>query len=661
VARAAPEVVREETCEEAAEFTCVTLRMPLDHFSDTGRTIDVTYAIRPRDLKGPRRNSRARRGTLVNLTATPGSGISYAERYTRGFDESLRRNHDIVFLDQRGAQLSGDMDCPDAALAWQQTGSDPGTSTATTGLGADAKAFVDACLAESGEDPEILPYLSTRQAAEDLELIRRHIGARDLIVYGEGHGTRLAQEYAAAHPDRIEGLVLDGPVDISKDLFDHRADESAASDAALEATLLDCSMQRACASDMQTLSGLRSWDELAAQLAEGPLTFDSQGTDGETETRELTAADLRNATIAHLDTEYDRMLLQRAVAAASQGDLWYLSRLLYAGLLMDPDSQAAIRDPSDSDGLYYATECLDYAIPGDTPEERAENYLKAGRDLGMADRRMGGLFYRDLPCAFWPAQPDSAERPGQLTEVPYPMVVLGATLDPATPWADVQRIAEAAGENARMLVVPGGPHVIWGRGESCPDYPVQHFIVLGEIPEPRRRICEGDVADHYERLPAQDISDYEDGLLEAWRELDREIHTSADYWYWDGEGPLKVGCRLGGTIRYTPAANGIDLDVEGCSFVHGLVFTGTGRMDDDERVFTLNVIPNANPDLYRPYLRDDLGDLASRDESRFSGGCFCLPHRGRRGEDMRPRYVERAKEIEARDRHRRRQPAGDDG
>jgi pimeloyl-ACP methyl ester carboxylesterase len=601
----APEVVREETCEEAEEFTCVTLRMPLDHFSDTGRTIDVTYAVRPRDQQGERRSGGATPGTFVNLTGGPGtSGISYAAGYTDSFEESIRRDHDIVFLDQRGARLSGDLTCPDAALAWYRTDSDPGTSTATTGLGADAKAFVDACIAESGVDPDILPYLGTRQAVEDLEAIRQHLGADDLVVYGESYGTQFAQGYAAAYPDRIRGLVLDGPVDISRDLFAYYDEQSAAFDEALKATLFDCSIQRLCAFDTRSLDGLKAWDDLAAQLAEGPGGFEFHGSDGRSETREFTAPDLTNAATAFLYGEYDRMLLQRAVAAAAQGDLWYLSRLLYTGLVMDPDTQKAILDPSYSDGLYYAVECLDYAIPGVTPEERAENYLAAARERGVDERRLGDVFYGDLPCAFWPAQPESAERPEPLTSVPYPMLVLGATLDPATPWANAERIAEAAGANARVIVQPGGPHVIFGRGEGCPDIPVQRFIVHGDLPESPRTVCDGDVADDYQRLPRMEASD-DDQYLGVLSEADREIVTSADYWYWEAEEPLTVGCRFGGTVRYTPTDYGLRLLLDGCSWRRGAALSGTGRIydDRDEMQMLLAVRPDGTDDPVQPYSR----------------------------------------------------------
>ncbi|MFN8518796.1 MAG: alpha/beta fold hydrolase [Chloroflexota bacterium] len=603
---AGPEVVKEEACADADGFQCVTLRMPLDHFADAGRTIDVTYAFRPHDGKGDAK------GTFVTLTGGPGSsGIASAASYTDSFDDSIRRRYDIVFLDQRGAHLSGDLTCPDAALAWYRTTADPAESTATTGLGADAHAFVDACIAESKVDPEILPYLGTSQAVEDLDAIREHLGVDSLAVYGESFGTQYAQQYAAAHPDHVAKLILDGPVDLSRSLFDYYDEQTHGFDLALEGTLYDCSTARACTRDigLDAPNALDAWDSLAEELASSPMTFEFHGSDGRTEEREFSAGDLLNAGSAFLYSEYDRMLLQRALAAASQGDLWYLSRLLYSGLVMDPDTQEAIPDPSYSDGLYYAVECLDYAIPGDTPEARASAYLAAGKELGMADRRMGDMFYGDLPCAFWPAQPESAERPALLQDVPYPMLVLGATLDPATPWANGERIADAAG--VQSIVKPGGPHVIFGRGEACPDDLVTDFLVSDADLDRTRVVCPGDVADTYVPLPPVDALDY-GTTLAALRDVDRELVTSADYWYWDALEPLTTGCRFGGTVRYTPDDAGTRLRLEACAWSRGLPLTGTGLIDDDAGTLTLRV-RRADTDAPVVRYRRDAKDQASVD------------------------------------------------
>ena len=126
----------------AEGFECVTLTVPLDHFHDTGKSTEVTFAIKRHTGDAPAK------GVLVTATGGPGtSGIQSAVSYRDGFAESIRRDYDIVFFDQRGAHLSGTSRCSpgrrrflSAPLPFRAD------STAATGLGADAHKFVDACL-----------------------------------------------------------------------------------------------------------------------------------------------------------------------------------------------------------------------------------------------------------------------------------------------------------------------------------------------------------------------------------------------------------------------------------------------------------------------------------------------------------------------------------
>ena len=201
---------------------------------------------------------------------------------------------------------------------------------------------------------------------------------------------------------------------------------------------------------------------------------------------------------------------------------------------------------------------------------------------------LGDVFYGDLPCAWWPVQPATSERPQDLADVPYPMFVLGATLDPATPWADAERIAEHAGDNAYLIVKPGGPHIIFGRGESCPDDIVTAFLEDGTLPSSRRTVCPGDVADDYVPLPPLISTEYPSSRA-ALKSADDEIVTAVDYLSWDGTQPLSTGCRFGGTITYTPTGHGHDLKLDACSWSRGLGLTGTGIIDDDAGTLSLKV------------------------------------------------------------------------
>jgi pimeloyl-ACP methyl ester carboxylesterase len=152
-------------CPDGSAFTCVTISMPLDHFNpaDT-RTIPVTFAVLPA--------TGARKGMFVTVTGGPGtSGIAVADSYTSAFAPDIPGLFDIVFFDQRGVALSGGLTCPDAAATYYQADGRAVTPAQEAAVKNAARTFSQACVTKMG-NPEILPYLGTHQAVEDLERFR---------------------------------------------------------------------------------------------------------------------------------------------------------------------------------------------------------------------------------------------------------------------------------------------------------------------------------------------------------------------------------------------------------------------------------------------------------------------------------------------------------
>ena len=236
-----------------------------------------------------------------------------------------------------------------------------------------------------------------------------------------------------------------------------------------------------------------SWPS-SSNAAPIPYTFTFD--DGTQEQREFTATDLENAAANALYNLTGRRLLQRAMSAASRGDVWWLARLAYGGVVQDPDTFEPIPDPSWSDALYYAVECMDYPYfpNAGTPDERAAAYLQYGREQGVFDTPLPGSFLGDLPCVYWPAQPGENPRPLPSPDAPYPLVIMGSTLDVATPFGNAQRLFDVRGDNPAgtwLIYTPGGPHVIYGRGNACPDDQVTRILVRGDYPDPAHHCLPG--------------------------------------------------------------------------------------------------------------------------------------------------------------------------
>jgi pimeloyl-ACP methyl ester carboxylesterase len=592
-----PVFVGERACGEDSGFSCVTITVPRDHFTADGPSWEVSFAIQ-RALSG------TRDGVIVIATGGPGSsGIAVADDYTAYFDPEIPERYDIVFFDQRGIGRSRPFQCPEAAVAWYSTPIMPTISGADAEAYAGAtEAFVSDCLAETGVDQADLPYLSTEQATEDLEVFLDWMDAEQIDLYGESYGTQYAQVFAAAHPERIHALLLDGSVDLTVDGTDYHV-EAAHAHADTLALILDlCWQDAACLDDFGGEDPLDSYDALVSDLQRGPVSYDFVTDEGEVETREFSWADLETAVADNVTPTYWRMLLQRALAQAARGDLLPLARMDYLALGQNADTLSTIPDPTWSDALYYAVDCTDYAFGSGSAADRADEYLAAGEEAQVGDLRLGSVYYGNLPCAYWPVHgPD--ERPAYLTDTPYPVFVLAATADPATPYAGSERIV-AQLEDPYFIVQPGGPHVIYLRGNPCPDDVIAAFLLEGTLPE-RETTCDLPAVEPYVPIPAADVGDY-DSTVDALSAVDDEINNNADFWGWDLSKPLMYGCQYGGTIEYQVSDDGYDVALDACVFSRGLALTGEATINEVKGTFSLTA--NAATGAELTYERDADGE-----------------------------------------------------
>jgi len=583
-----------------SEFTCIKFSVPLDHFAESGgETIEVVFGVLPA--------SGERKGMFVTATGGPGtSGLAAADSYTAAFDPSIPEHFDIVFFDQRGATQSGGLQCPQAAAAYYQSDSRADTPEQEANLIASARTFSEDCLQEMNIAPERLSYYGTNQAIEDLEQFRNSIGDDKLWLYGESYGTQYAQTYAAAHPDHLAGLILDGTVDLSISGTDFLKEQAQAFNDVLVATLDACTQDESCAADVSGGNALTVYDDLRAELATAPSSVKFPLPSGGATERALTLPDLEAAAAGFIYSEGSRMILQRAISAASQGDLVPLARVVYSALVLDPESLQAITDPTYSDALYYAVECNDYDYFSGTPDERAQAYIRAGDAVDRENVRFGSIFYGDLPCAFWPGKP-VLKRPAPLVAKGIPTLVLGATTDPATPVENGKRVFKQL-DDAYLVTTTGGAHVIFGRGDACPDDLVTAFLVEDKVPDQRETRCEGMVASPYVANAPADAAIYADPL-EALNTAYNEIYYLPEYYYWDTSTLTLVGCPYGGTLAFAPSGAGQQLHLSACAFSKGFAMTGTGFSSDGVSDFSLDVTVTGDADGTLTYSYDSEGNI----------------------------------------------------
>jgi pimeloyl-ACP methyl ester carboxylesterase len=584
-----------------SKFTCVTLTVPLNHFdSKDSRKIKVVFAILPA--------TGERKGMFVTATGGPGSaGITSADSYTSSFDASILEHFDIVFFDQRGVGQSGGLQCANAATAFYRSDLSANTPEEEAAMVSSARTFSNDCVAEMG-NPEILPYLGTDQSVEDLEAFRKAIGDEKFWLYGESYGTQYSQIYAAAHPDHLAGLILDGTVDLTLSSEQYYVKQTHAFNDVLGLTLEACNNDAVCAESMGGGDAIAAYDKLAERLKQSSQQFDFPLPSGGIAKRTFSFADLEYGATSYMYSEATRMIFLRALAAYSRNeDLAPMARILYDSLVLDPETLVAIPDPTYSDAEYYGVECQDYSFFSGTPDERAAAFIRAGDVIDTTVQHFSTIFYGDMPCVFWPHARQDGTRPAPLKADGIPTLVLGALADPATPVSNGQDVFSRLSDGY-LVTQAGGPHVIYGRGVACIDDLVTNFLVKDQMPPKRETTCEGTVTKDFVALAPLNAAEYANPL-KALSSADDEIYYLPEYYYWDVKTPTNVGCSFGGTLSFEKTDTGDSMTLKDCAFSKGFVITGSGSNNYDSGSFTLEVDVAGLKSGTLTYTRDGDGNL----------------------------------------------------
>lgn len=86
-------------------------------------------------------------------------------------------------------------------------------------------------------------------------------------------------------------------------------------------------------------------------------------------------------------------------------------------------------------GAYHSAYCLDFSVPTDMT-----SYDQLGPKFAQASPLFGPWSqYGNLQCAYWPVKPKSSRGPLPIHDAP-PLLLVGGTNDPATPYVDAQSV-----------------------------------------------------------------------------------------------------------------------------------------------------------------------------------------------------------------------------
>jgi pimeloyl-ACP methyl ester carboxylesterase len=177
----------------AAFARCGVLSVPEDPDAPDGPTVDLFVARVAALTATPRPDP------LLVITGGPGESTVDFYLQLRGAFEPVRRDRDVILVDQRGTGRSADgfrCSVPDD-LALDTAGPEA------------LEAFIPRCLEQLEHDARTY---TTSVAVRDLERVREALGIERWNVYGVSYGTRVAQHYLRRFPERTRAVVLDGVV-----------------------------------------------------------------------------------------------------------------------------------------------------------------------------------------------------------------------------------------------------------------------------------------------------------------------------------------------------------------------------------------------------------------------------------------------------------------
>jgi len=445
-------------------FDCTDVTAPLD-WEDPGKGEITLSVVRHRAEGTPV-------GSLLTNPGGPGaSGVDLILNsldYAVGAD--LIENFDVIGFDPRGVGASTAVTCYDAPQMDEYLYSIPAAARGTAEWEAELldshKAFAEACDANSGG---ILPYITTVNAARDMDLIRAVLGDKQLNYLGYSYGTFLGATYAKLYPEKAGRLVLDGAIDPAVPGLEVGATQALGFESALRAYMQDCLDSGECPFNGTVDEAMTDLGALLASVDSTPL----KSGDG----RMLGADSLMTAIIAALYSQDSWGYLTQALDEALQGDP--TSALFLADFYNGRENGTYTDNSAEA---FRAYNCMDYPVEDDPTAEAAINAKIAQGAPTIAPYWTG-----PDSCSVWPYPPTGTR--GEIkAEGAGPILVIGTTNDPATPYEWSESLANQLEEGVLITRVGEG-HTGYNKGNACVDDAVEAFLLDDVVPEDGLR-CE---------------------------------------------------------------------------------------------------------------------------------------------------------------------------
>lgn len=435
---------------------CATLTVPLDPTSTAPGGPTTTLALDRLPATGHRT------GSLVLNPGGPGvSAVDALPDLGRLVGADVREHLDLVGWDPPGVGHSDPTRClPNDALgAYLHEDPAPPGAAGFAQVVADARSFAAACRRALGP---LLDHVRTADAARQLDKVRAALGDARLTYLGFSYGTLLGATYAAMFPTHVRAMVLDGALDPSLAPLPALEAQAAAVDRQFGTFAAACR----AAPDCPWRPGADPAGALLALVARSrarPLPAGSGRVAG--------PAEVLYGVADALYSPSSWPVLEQALADAGRGRGDGLVALFDAYVERGPDGAWSTTTESE-----VAVNCTDVAPP-------TLAQVQAAADASLATAPLFGPLDLDAEatCAVWPAAATGPASPLHAPGAP-PIVVVGSTGDPITPYAWARSLAAQLG-TATLLTRVGDGHTAYG-ASGCVRAAVDRYLLTTTPPPP---------------------------------------------------------------------------------------------------------------------------------------------------------------------------------
>ncbi|WP_309323053.1 alpha/beta hydrolase [Actinomyces stomatis] len=454
-----------EKSADKTGFQCAKVKVPLDYSQPDGQTIEIA-------MKKHLAAGSTRQGTLFMNPGGPGeSGVNdIGESVTSTF-AGVQKAYDIIGFDPRGVGSSTAVNCTsdtelEAASEGTPVNAGEGGMTfeqRAAVISAQFKQFEASCAANT-KPTELLDHVDTVSVARDLDVLRALSGDQKLNYAGFSYGTYLGAHYAELFPANTGRMFLDGAQDPSLSFTELIKGQARGFERALRNYVAWCQSGQSCPLSGDVDAGVQQIGDIFTSADQSPVPSSDV-------TRPVTGDDMKQVVSVMLyspETAWDT-LNEAFGEVVNENNAW-----AFRSIADQLDAQ-----PLASTGALISVNCLDYRVEGDMATWKAQS-----EELQKISPRFASTFDGvELGCQAWGhtgTQPPKALH----AKGAAPILVIGTTGDPATPYEDAVALADQL-DSGQLLTWEGNGHTAYASSGSgpCVTKAVDTYLLTGTMPK----------------------------------------------------------------------------------------------------------------------------------------------------------------------------------